>query len=101
MLRSGVCRFCRCWDFDPCPNVCGWADRAQTLCTECVQVNRAWVALTVSRKPNMVHAFFRGFMAGSNDERMTEQKNPYTAGETARYWTRGYDAGAAELAASA
>ena len=39
--RPGFCRWCRCSDERPCANGCGWADRAQTLCTECVPLDRA------------------------------------------------------------
>lgn len=35
--RPGVCRWCGCTYDDPCPPGCGWANRAQTLCTECVE----------------------------------------------------------------
>lgn len=38
-LTPGRCRWCRCTYDNPCANGCGWADRAQTLCTECVPVD--------------------------------------------------------------
>lgn len=39
--RPGKCRWCGCTHDRPCDNVCGWADRTQTLCTECVPVDVA------------------------------------------------------------
>lgn len=44
-------------------------------------------------------AFYRGFLAGSGDERaegvnLALRDNPYAAGPTARRWTRGFEAGA-------
>lgn len=42
MLKEvrGVCRWCRCTHRDPCVAGCGWANRRQTLCTECVEFDR-------------------------------------------------------------
>jgi hypothetical protein len=37
----GRCRWCRCTHYEPCANGCGWANREQTLCTECVPLDRA------------------------------------------------------------
>jgi hypothetical protein len=39
--RAGQCRWCHCTHDRPCANGCGWADRTQTLCTECVPLDRA------------------------------------------------------------
>lgn len=39
--RPGRCRWCRCTYEEPCPIGCGWANREQTLCTACVDVDRA------------------------------------------------------------
>lgn len=39
--RPGHCRWCGCTYDKPCANGCGWADRAQTLCTECVPLDTA------------------------------------------------------------
>lgn len=36
----GKCRWCGCTYYDPCPPGCGWANRAQTLCTECVEFDK-------------------------------------------------------------
>lgn len=40
-LTPGRCRWCRCTYERPCANGCGWADRTQTLCTECVPLDKA------------------------------------------------------------
>lgn len=98
----GFCRWCVCSHFDPCPEGCGWADRAQTLCTACVDVDREWKHLKGSRPPNMRRAFFRGFTAGSvaqylervSSKRHTRTVNPYAAGRSARFWNLGRAAGA-------
>lgn len=95
--QPGCCRWCGCTYEDPCPGSCGWANADQTLCTACVDVDREWRRLTASRKPNMVRAFFRGFMAGSDDERATESssKSPYTKdSESSKYWWFGVGGGA-------
>ena len=39
-LTPGICRWCRCTYERPCANGCGWADRAQTLCTACVPLDK-------------------------------------------------------------
>jgi hypothetical protein len=96
MPMPGVCRWCHCTYEEPCPGSCGWANRSQTLCTACVDVDREWKHLTVAQRPNMHRAFFRGFMAGSDDERGVGdgERNPYRAGgQTAPYWDHGYRAG--------
>jgi hypothetical protein len=38
---TGVCRWCKCTHDRPCANVCSWADRNATLCSECVQLDMA------------------------------------------------------------
>lgn len=102
MARGGVCLFCGCTYDRPCPNGCGWANRAQTFCTECIVVRDAWVRL---RGPAPLRrAFFRGFVAGADDERATESNNPYAAApfrearENPRrhYWQLGYARGGAQ-----
>jgi hypothetical protein len=40
-LTPGVCRWCRCTYDNPCANGCSWADRTQTLCSECVPLDKA------------------------------------------------------------
>ena len=57
-LRSGVCRWCGCTYDDPCPPGCGWVDRAQTLCTECVGFDR------LIRRPNGRRAVVDAFNIG-------------------------------------
>jgi hypothetical protein len=108
--RPGQCRWCGCTYYEPCPGSCGWANATQTLCTACINVDRAWSAVT-PRYPNMRRAFFRGYMAGSDDERALASDvpvslgaavkrgalNPYpTRGQTATWWERGRAAGALE-----
>ena len=39
--RSGQCRWCKCTYDEPGEVGCGWADRAQTLCTACVPLDSA------------------------------------------------------------
>jgi hypothetical protein len=39
--RAGRCRWCGCTYHEPCAAGCGWANRQQTLCTECVPIDRA------------------------------------------------------------
>ena len=102
-LRPGRCRWCRCTDAAACPQGCWWVDRMQTLCSACRDVDAAWAKLKATRKPNMRRAFFRGFMTGSADPDRaidwgrTSRSTPYASGQTARYWTLGYEAGAQEL----
>lgn len=38
--HPGKCRWCGCSEFDPCPAGCGWANVRQTLCTECVELDK-------------------------------------------------------------
>ena len=37
----GKCRWCGCTYNRPCDAGCGWATRYRTLCTECVELDRA------------------------------------------------------------
>jgi hypothetical protein len=39
--RPGRCRWCGCTHERPCANGCGWANRQQTLCTECAPLDAA------------------------------------------------------------
>jgi hypothetical protein len=39
--RPGTCRWCGCTYHRPCDAGCGWANRQQTLCTECVPLDTA------------------------------------------------------------
>ncbi|MEP7304181.1 MAG: hypothetical protein ABJA98_01560 [Acidobacteriota bacterium] len=47
--RPGKCRWCGCTHDRPCANGCGWADRAQTLCTECAPLDHAMRTATGRR----------------------------------------------------
>jgi hypothetical protein len=49
-LTLGICRWCRCTYDRPCANGCGWADRAQTLCTECVPLDKAMQTMAGRRE---------------------------------------------------
>jgi hypothetical protein len=40
-LIPGVCRWCRCTYQRPCANGCSWVERTQTLCSECVPLDKA------------------------------------------------------------
>jgi hypothetical protein len=99
--------FCGCTYDNPCPNGCGWANRQQTLCTDCVAVRSAWL----QRGPQPSHLmrpFFKGFVAGAEDERATESTNPYAvapprqAQENPRrvYWQLGFERGHAQKEAT-
>ena len=97
---TGMCRFCRCTFVRPCPGIpCAWADSSESLCTGCVDIDRAWARLP-RRAPNMRRAFARGFMAATGDDRVDSAAvgNPYdTAGPTAAWWDVGVLAGLASL----
>lgn len=101
MLRPGVCRFCGCSDFNPCPSGCGWSDGGQMVCTECVPIAKAFGRLS-SRGMSldrMARAFARGFFVGADDERGIDAgRNPYATykgkpGERGRVWNLGVAAG--------
>lgn len=38
--EPGRCRWCQCTHERPCPEGCGWANAAQTLCTACADFDR-------------------------------------------------------------
>lgn len=40
-LTPGICRWCRCTYETPCANGCSWVERTQTLCSECVPLDKA------------------------------------------------------------
>jgi hypothetical protein len=59
----GRCRWCRCTEFEPCANGCGWANLAQTLCSECVPIDRAMTTRSGRRELAeflQEHDFLRG-----------------------------------------
>jgi hypothetical protein len=70
LLESpGQCRWCGCTYDTPCPEGCGWANRAQTLCTACLPLDRA--LHTVSGRRELAeflqeHEFLTG--AGSSGD---------------------------------
>lgn len=35
--HPGQCRFCGCTYWRPCADGCAWWDRAQTICTRCIE----------------------------------------------------------------
>lgn len=37
---AGTCRWCGCTEDRACEDGCGWANRAQTLCTACINFDR-------------------------------------------------------------
>ena len=39
--RAGQCRWCKCTELNACANGCTWANREQTLCSECVPLDTA------------------------------------------------------------
>lgn len=41
VLTPGICRWCRCTYDNPCANGCSWVERTQTLCSECVPLDKA------------------------------------------------------------
>jgi len=49
LLTPGRCRWCGCTWSNPCANGCSWAERTQTLCSECVPLDEA-MATSARRK---------------------------------------------------
>jgi len=71
-LTPGVCRWCRCTYNNPCANCCGWADRAQTLCTECVPLDKA-TETAAGRRELAEFVQEHGFLVG---RQMSEKARP-------------------------
>jgi hypothetical protein len=100
-VRPGVCRFCGCSHFNPCPEGCWWADRAETLCSACTDIDKAW--RTLHRQPGVRgdergrRAFTRGFRDAEWETEAKPIENPYVGGFRARYWRFGYGAGRQSL----
>lgn len=61
--KPGRCRWCGCTYDDPCPPGCGWANRAQTLCTECVEFDQK--IRTAGGRRELVEAYHIGIEAAS------------------------------------
>ena len=49
-LVPGICRWCRCTYDNPCANGCSWVDRTQTLCSECVPLDKAMQSMAGRRQ---------------------------------------------------
>lgn len=105
-VEPGRCRWCRCTYTRPCPEGCGWADRAQTLCTACVEIDKAWnqqmrrVATPREQRTltAMRPAFFQGFLVGAGDERQSFMPKPYRDAKRRTWFTNGKTAGERWLA---
>lgn len=60
-LVPGRCRWCGCTHELPCANGCGWADRMQTLCSECVPLDTAMQSMAGRRQfAEFVHEHLEG-----------------------------------------
>jgi len=110
----GVCRMCGCSHFDPCPNGCAWADRAQTVCSECAPAAEAETAAVrargrIRRNPALLGAFHRGFVVGwfavlrvvgftrrRLATKVEPEPNPYLAPSFRTLWDEGRARGFAE-----
>lgn len=102
---SGQCKWCGCTEYDPCPEGCGWADRVARLCSACVPVDQAWKDDPVRPRHTFGsvrrrQAFFRGFLAASQDERAIDastrqgRRSPFVRGSDAYpFWRAGVEAG--------
>jgi hypothetical protein len=100
-LARGVCRFCQCSHFDPCPDGCAWLDRAQTVCTECAPALKAEreARRLFAYQGAQLEAFRLGFVVGWFRLRGARAKNPYAGVahlrsiRNAYAWNRGRDQG--------
>lgn len=103
--RPGVCRFCGCSDFSPCPYGCAWANPVHTVCSSCAPAAKAearalqTLARAGYRPLEFVAAFHLGFIVGwfTISARSPYGRNPYPARTrrvTRRNWDRGQRAGA-------
>jgi hypothetical protein len=61
--KAGQCRWCHCTYDTPCANGCSWADRSQTLCSECVPLDRA-LRTTAGRRELAEFVQEHGFLIG-------------------------------------
>lgn len=62
-LVPGTCRWCRCTYTRPCANGCSWVERTQTLCSECVPLDRA-VQTMAGRRELAEFVQEHGFLVG-------------------------------------
>ena len=69
----GRCRWCRCTHDRPCANGCGWADRAQTLCTACVPLERSLTSMA-GRQELAEFLQARGFLAAAPARRQAARR---------------------------
>lgn len=75
-LGPGVCRYCGCSEFDPCENGCAWADRRQTVCSECTAAHKAAsAAIAGGVAGKFARVWLRGFVVGWF--KVTPARNPY------------------------
>jgi hypothetical protein len=100
--EPGVCRFCGCSHFDPCPEGCAWADQKETLCTECTpaaEAERSALRSAPIRNGALRGAFHRGFIVGwfavvrRQGKKFVVEANPYLAPAFAAAWTKGHMTG--------
>lgn len=68
----GCCRWCRCTQDEPCPGGCGWANRAQTLCTACVPLEAA-LATAAGRRELAEFLHENGFLV-PRDEQLSRRR---------------------------
>jgi hypothetical protein len=61
-LTPGICRWCRCTYDTPCANGCSWVERSQTLCSECVPLDKALQTATGRRE--LAEFVQEGFLVG-------------------------------------
>jgi len=61
--RAGQCRWCQCTEERPCANGCSWANRALTLCSECVPLDAAMKSVK-GRRELAEFAQEQGFLTG-------------------------------------
>lgn len=111
-MAAGRCRFCGCTEINACPGGCYWIDAREDVCNQCDLIALAWQDLP-RKSPNMVAAFFRGFVQASGDLRVRrfvvvtdapDGGNPYPArSKPSLFFEAGAEAGrrVAELTGAA
>lgn len=97
---AGVCRFCGCSEFDPCPTGCAWRERSRTVCTECTEPEKAErqaLRAHPTYTPTQRGVYHRGFVVGWFRITMRAGTVPYLGPQRAgqrRVWLTGQLAGA-------
>lgn len=71
-LVPGRCRWCGCTWEHPCANGCAWVERTQTLCSECVPLDKALQTLA-GRRELAEFVQESGFLVG---QQMPEKARP-------------------------